>query len=56
MKQLFKAEGKDKEQLTLRLEAIQQQLAAAQKKLYGTSSERRPGDEGEAEAKAKAAP
>ena len=35
------AEGKDKTQLTLRLEEIERQLAATQKKLYGVSSERR---------------
>lgn len=43
--QLLKAEGHDKEQLTLRLEEIERQLASTRNKLYGDSSERRSGDE-----------
>ena len=43
-KTLLVAQGKDKEELQLRLLQLEQQLSAQNKKLFGESSEKRPGD------------
>jgi transposase len=43
-KQLLTAQGKDKEELQQRLALLEQQLAGQNKRLFGPSSERRPGD------------
>jgi transposase len=45
-KELLVAQGKDKEQLQLRLAQLEQQLAAQNKKLFGESSEKRGEDKG----------
>jgi transposase len=44
-KQLLVAQGKDKRDLQLQLLDLQRQLDAANKKIFGDSSEKRPGDE-----------
>lgn len=46
-KQLLTAQGKDKEELQMRLALLEQQLAAQNKRLFGQSSERRAGDKDE---------
>lgn len=45
-KALLVAQGKDKDELQLRLAQLEQQLAAQNKKLFGESSEKRAGDKG----------
>lgn len=44
-KQLLVAQGKDKQELQQRLALLEQQLAVQNKRLFGESSEKRPGDE-----------
>lgn len=52
-KQLLVAQGKDKEMLQLRLLQLEQQLAAQNKRLFGQSSEKRPGEKSSEDAENK---